>query len=107
MVARAKAAPGSLTFGSAGTGSNSHLAMELLAQRTNIQVPHVPYKGSAPLKTDLLGNHIPLGVDGLGGLSDLIKTGKLKLLSVTEAKRSALMPEGVPTVGETLPEEVY
>ena len=99
MVARAKAAPGSLTFGSAGTGSNSHLAMELLAQRTNIQVPHVPYKGSAPLKTDLLGNHIPLGVDGLGGLSDLIKTGKLKPLAVLAPKRSPLAPE-IPSLGD-------
>lgn len=99
LVARAKAAPGSFSFGSAGTGSNSHLAMELLTQRTGIQVPHVPYKGSAPLKTDLLGDHIPLGVDGLGGLNDLIKAGKLKPLAVLAPKRSPLAPE-IPSLGD-------
>ena len=73
MIARAKAAPGMMTYGSAGTGSNSHLAMELLKQRVGINPEHVPYKGSGPLKTDLLGNHLLLGVDGLGGMIELIK----------------------------------
>lgn len=99
MVARAKAAPGSLTFGSAGTGSNSHLAMELLKQRAGVTIEHVPYKGSGPLKTDLLGNHIPLGVDGLGGLGELIKTGKVKPLAVLAPKRTPLAPE-IPSLGD-------
>jgi tripartite-type tricarboxylate transporter receptor subunit TctC len=99
MIARAKSAPGALSFGSAGTGSNSHLAMELLAQRAAINVPHIPYKGSGPLKTDLLGSHLPLGVDGLGGLSELIRSGKLKPLAVLASKRSSLAPES-PSLGD-------
>lgn len=99
MIARAKSAPGTLSFGSAGTGSNSHLAMELLAQRTAINVPHIPYKGSGPLKADLLGSHLPLGVDGLGGLSELIRSGKLKPLAVLAPKRSTLAPE-IPSLGD-------
>ena len=99
MIAKAKASPGSLTFGSAGTGSNSHLAMELLKQRVGIAIEHVPYKGSGPLKTDLLGSHIPLGVDGLGGLVDLIKSGKVKALAVLAPKRTPLAPE-IPSLGD-------
>jgi tripartite-type tricarboxylate transporter receptor subunit TctC len=99
MIARAKAAPGTLTFGSAGTGSNSHLAMELLKQRAGVTIEHVPYKGSGPLKTDLLGSHIPLGVDGLGGLGELIKTGKVKALAVLAPKRTPLAPE-IPSLGD-------
>lgn len=99
MVARAKAAPASLTYGSAGTGSNSHLAMELLKQRVGVNIEHVPYKGSGPLKTDLLGNHVPLGVDGLGGLVDLIKSGKVKALAVLAPKRTPLAPD-VPSLGD-------
>ena len=99
MIAKAKGNPGSLTFGSAGTGSNSHLAMELLKQRVGIAIEHVPYKGSGPLKTDLLGSHIPLGVDGLGGLVDLIKSGKVKALAVLAPKRTPLAPE-IPSLGD-------
>ena len=99
MIGKAKANPGALTFGSAGTGSNSHLAMELLKQRVGIAIEHVPYKGSGPLKTDLLGSHIPLGVDGLGGLVDLIKSGKVKALAVLAPKRTPLAPE-IPSLGD-------
>ena len=99
VVAHAKANPGSLSFGSAGTGSNSHLGMELFNLRAGLSIPHVAYKGSAPLKTDLLGGHIPLGVDGLAGLSELIKSGKLKPMAVLAPKRSALAP-GIPSLGD-------
>ena len=90
MIARAKAAPGMMTYGSAGTGSNSHLAMELLKQRVGINPEHVPYKGSGPLKTDLLGNHLLLGVDGLGGMIELIKNGQVKALAVLAPRRTPL-----------------
>lgn len=100
VIARAKAAPGTLTFGTAGAGSNSHLAMELLKQRISFNMEHVPYKGSGPLKTDLLGNHIPLGIDGLGGMLDLIRSGKLKALAVLAPQRSALAPE-IPSLGDS------
>lgn len=99
MIARAKAATGSLSFGSAGTGSNSHLAVELLKQRVSINMEHVPYKGSGPLKTDLLGGHIPLGADGLGGMVDLIKSGKVKALAVLAPARTPLAPE-IPSLGD-------
>lgn len=99
MIARAKAAPGMMTYGSAGTGSNSHLAMELLKQRVGINPEHVPYKGSGPLKTDLLGNHLLLGVDGLGGMVELIKNGQVKALAVLAPKRTPLWPD-VPSLGD-------
>lgn len=99
VIARAKAAPGTLTFGTAGAGSNSHLAMELLKQRIGFNMEHVPYKGSGPLKSDLLGNHILLGIDGLGGMLELIRSGKLKALAVLAPQRSALAPE-IPSLGD-------
>ncbi len=99
VVAQAKAKPGSLSFGSAGTGSNSHLGMELFNLRAGLNIPHVAYKGSAPLKTDLLGGHIPLGVDGLAGLSELIKAGKLKPMAVLAPQRSPLAPD-IPSLGD-------
>jgi tripartite-type tricarboxylate transporter receptor subunit TctC len=73
--------------------------MELLKQRVGISIEHVPYKGSGPLKTDLLGGHIPLGVDGLGGLVDLIRSGKVKALAVLAPKRTPLAPE-IPSLGD-------
>jgi tripartite-type tricarboxylate transporter receptor subunit TctC len=100
VVDHAKANPGSLTFGSAGTGSNSHLGMELFNLRAGVSITHVAYKGSAPLKTDLLGGHIPLGVDGLAGLSELIRSGKLKPMAVLAPKRSALAPD-IPSLGDS------
>lgn len=66
---------------------------------------HVPYKGSGPLKTDLLGGHLPLGVDGLAGLSEMIRTGKLKALAVLAPKRSTLAPD-IPSLGDIGIEDV-
>lgn len=99
MIARAKASPGSLTYGTPGTASNTHLAIELLKQRVSIDIRHVPYKGSGPLKNDLLGGHVPLGADGLGGQMDLIRSGKVKALAVLAPKRAALAPD-VPCLGD-------
>jgi tripartite-type tricarboxylate transporter receptor subunit TctC len=99
MIARAKASPGTLTYGTPGTASNTHLAIELLKQRVSINIQHVPYKGSGPLKNDLLGGHVPLGADGLGGQMDLIKSGRVKALAVLAPKRAALAPE-VPSLGD-------
>lgn len=99
VIKEGKAKPGSLSFGSAGTGSNAHLGMELLNVRAGVTMSHVPYKGSGPLKTDLLGGHLPLGVDGLAGLSEMIRTGKLKALAVLAPKRSTLAPD-IPSLGD-------
>jgi len=99
MIAQAKAKPGSLTYGTPGTASNSHLGIELLKQRAGFGMQHVPYKGSGPLKNDLLGGHVPLGCDGLGGELDLIKAGKVKALAVLSPKRSAFAPD-IPSLGD-------
>jgi tripartite-type tricarboxylate transporter receptor subunit TctC len=99
MIAAAKAAPGKLTYGTPGTASNTHLAMELLKQRAGFDVQHIPYKGSGPLKNDLLGGHVPLGADGLGGQMELIRSGKVKALAVLAPRRAALAPE-VPSLGD-------
>jgi len=99
MIAQAKAKPGSLTYGTPGTASNSHLGIELLKQRAGFGMQHVPYKGSGPLKNDLLGGHVPFGCDGLGGQMDLIKSGKVKALAVLSPRRSAFAPD-IPSLGE-------
>jgi tripartite-type tricarboxylate transporter receptor subunit TctC len=99
MIAQAKAKPGSLTYGTPGTASNSHLGIELLKQRAGFGMQHVPYKGSGPLKNDLLGGHVPLGCDGLGGQMDLIKSGKVKALAVLSPRRSAFAPD-IPSLGD-------
>jgi len=99
MIAQAKAKPGSLTYGTPGTASNSHLGIELLKQRAGFSMSHVPYKGSGPLKNDLLGGHVPFGCDGLGGQMDLIKSGKVKALAVLSPRRSAFAPD-IPSLGE-------
>jgi tripartite-type tricarboxylate transporter receptor subunit TctC len=99
LVARAKASPGSISFGTPGTASASHLAVELLKQRARIELPHIPYKGSGPLKNDLLGGHIPLGADGLSGQMDLIKAGKVRALAILGPRRSPFAPE-VPSLAD-------
>jgi len=99
MIAQAKARPGALTYGTPGTASNSHLGIELLKQRAGFDLQHVPYKGSGPLKNDLLGGHVPLGCDGLGGEMDLIKAGKVKALAVLSPRRSAFAPD-IPSLGD-------
>jgi tripartite-type tricarboxylate transporter receptor subunit TctC len=99
MIAQARAKPGSLTYGTPGTASNSHLGIELLKQRAGFGMQHVPYKGSGPLKNDLLGGHVPLGCDGLGGQMDLIRSGKVKALAVLSPRRSAFAPD-IPSLGD-------
>ena len=99
MIAQAKAKPGSLTYGTPGTASNSHLGIELLKQRADFGMQHVPYKGSGPLKNDLLGGHVPIACDGLGGQMDLIKSGKVKALAVLSPRRSPFAPD-IPSLGD-------
>ena len=99
LIAQAKAKPGAFTYGTPGTASNSHLGIELLKQRAGFGMQHVPYKGSGPLKNDLLGGHVPLGCDGLGGQMDLIKAGKVKALAVLASRRSTFAPD-IPSLGD-------
>jgi tripartite-type tricarboxylate transporter receptor subunit TctC len=99
FVAKAKGSPGKLNYGSAGVGSSLHLTMEYLKSVVDIKVVHVPYKGSAPMLTDLLGGQVDVIFDNTPNVLPHIKTGKMRALAVTGAQRSPLLPN-VPTVAE-------
>ena len=98
----AKSKSGAMTFGSTGIGSVQHFAGELLKMLTTADIVHVPYKGSGPLITDLLGGHAPSGFATLLPAMQHMKTGKLRALAVTTQKRAPLLPD-VPAIAETLP----
>lgn len=99
LVAAAKAAPGKYSYGSFGTGTTAHFAGEMLLNTTGIKMLHVPYKGSSPAMTDLIGGQIPFSVDTVAAAVPQVKAGKVKAIAVTTAKRSTLLPD-VPTVAE-------
>ena len=96
---RTKSGQAVLSFGSPGTASAAHLVMELLKMKINIPLEHVGYKGSTPLKTDLIGGHILLGADGLSGQMEAIKSGKVVALAILGPKRSPFAPE-IPSLGD-------
>lgn len=95
-----KSAAQPLSFGSFGNGSTPHIAGESLAQRTGAKLLHVPYRGSAPAMTDLIGNQIPLSIDTLVAGLPQIKAGKARAVALTGRARSSLVPD-VPTVAES------
>ena len=99
MIDYAKANPGKLNFGSSGSGSSIHLSGELFKSMTGIDMVHVPYKGSAPAVTDLLGNQIGIMFDNMPSAIQHVRSGKLRPIAVTTAKRSPELPD-VPTVAE-------
>lgn len=98
LIAEAKAS-GKLTYGSFGNGSAAHLAGELFKATVNVDIVHVPYKGSAPALTDLVGGQIDLMFDVLGSSIPLVKAGKLRALAVTSPSRTPVAPD-VPTMAE-------
>lgn len=101
LVDTAKAAPaGKLSFGSAGAGTSTHLAGELLNMEAGIKLVHVPYRGAVPAATDLLGGHIETMLPDLPGVIALIQDGKVRALAVTSGKRSSVIPD-VPTTAES------
>jgi tripartite-type tricarboxylate transporter receptor subunit TctC len=100
LIALAKAKPGELTFGSAGSGGTNHLSGELFKSMAGIDIVHVPYKGSAPASIDLLGGRITMVFDSIVAWGDHIKAGKVRALGVTSLKRSAALPD-VPTIAES------
>ncbi len=100
FIAFAKARPGELNFGSAGTGSSTHMTGELFKLMAGIELTHVPYKGSAPALTDLMGGQIQAMFENLPTLPQLIATGKVRALAVTSKTRSPALPD-VPTVAES------
>jgi tripartite-type tricarboxylate transporter receptor subunit TctC len=102
LIARAKENPGRINIASQGSGTISHLSAELLKSMASINLTHVPYKGTAPAMTDLLGGQVDLLFDNLITAMPHVKAGKLKLLGVGGAKRVAAFPD-VPAIAERLP----
>ncbi len=100
LVALAKAKPTSLTLGSSGTATSGHLAAEMLEARAGIDLLHVPYKGSTPAMTDLIGGQVQVMVDNLITALPQAKAGKVKALAVTSAQRVPELPD-VPTIAES------
>ena len=101
FIAAAKAAPGKLTFGSAGAGSTQHLTMEMLRSRLGLDMVHSPYKGAPPAINDLMGGHIQALFDSMPSVLTFIKAGKLRAVAVSSTERSPFLPD-VPTVSETV-----
>lgn len=99
LIALAKARPGELNFASSGTGGAPHLAGELFNRLAGINIVHVPYKGAGPALTDVLGGHVSSMFSALPPVLPHVKSGKLRALAITAAKRSALAP-GLPTMAE-------
>lgn len=99
LLARARARPGELVYGSGGPASLQHLTGELLAARAGVRLNHVPYRGSGPAMADLLGGSIPAMVDSSASALPQVRAGKAVALAVASEARSPLMPE-VPTVTE-------
>ena len=99
LIAYAKANPGKVNFGSSGNGSSIHLSGELFKSLAKVDMQHVPYKGSAPAVTDLLGNQIGIMFDNMPSAIPHVRSGKLVPLAVTTAKRSPELPN-VPTIAE-------
>ena len=99
LLAAAKAKPGSVAFGSIGSGSLGHLAMTQVGNLLNLDMTHVPYKGGGPLMTDAVGGQVPVAIGTVFLVNPHVKGGKLKALAVTSAKPSPQMP-GVGTVAE-------
>jgi tripartite-type tricarboxylate transporter receptor subunit TctC len=99
LVAYARANPGKINFGSAGTGSITHLASELLKSEAGIDIVHIPYRGVAPAISDMLGGHIQMLTSDVPFMLPHIRSGAVKALAVTSRNRSSALPD-VPTAGE-------
>src|SRR5260370_14869780 len=100
LVAHAKANPRTVNYGSAGVGTVSHVAAEYFAHAAGVQLVHVPYRGTGPALTDLIGGHIPMAFAPIPATHGPMSTGQLRGLAVTSAKRSSLVPD-MPTVAES------
>ena len=100
LIDYAKANPGKLNFASSGNGTSIHLSGELFKTMTGVKMSHVPYKGSSPALTDLIGGQVDLMFDNLPSSLPFIKAGKLRALAVTSTSRAAALPD-VPTIAES------
>ena len=102
LIAYAKANPGKLNMASPGIGSAGHVSGEMFKMMTGVNMQHVPYRGSVPALTDLMGGRVEVMFDNLPSSIEHIRAGKIRALAVTPATRSQALPD-VPTVGETVP----
>src|SRR6516225_7078383 len=102
FIAMAKTNPGKINFASGGVGTSPHMSGELLQAMAGIKLTHVPYRGTAPAMTDLLGGQIPVLFDNLPGSIQQIQAGRIRALGVTTAKRVDSLPD-VPAIAESLP----
>lgn len=100
LIAYARAHPDKVNFASSGNGTSIHLSAELFKTMAKVQMVHVPYKGSAPAVTDLLGNQVGIMFDNMPSVIQHVRSGKLRPLAVTTAKRSPELPD-VPTIAES------
>jgi tripartite-type tricarboxylate transporter receptor subunit TctC len=100
LIALAKAKPGQLDYASTGAGTSNHMSMELFKLMTKTDILHVPYKGSAPALTDLMGGHVMMIFDNTPNVLPHVKGGRIRGIAVTSLKRSALAPD-MPTVDES------
>jgi tripartite-type tricarboxylate transporter receptor subunit TctC len=99
MIDFARANPGKLNYGSAGSGTTHHMAAELFKTMTGTFITHIPYRGAGPMMLDLLAGQVDMAFDGMGTSATQIKSGKLRALAVTSAQRNPVLPD-VPTVIE-------
>ena len=99
LLAAAKAKPGSIPYASTGNGTSNHLSMELFKVMSGTNLNHIPYKGSAPAVTDLIGGQVEALFDNVPNVIQHIKAGRLRALGITTAKRLPSMPD-VPTIDE-------
>ena len=102
FIAYLKANPGKVSFGSSGSGSSLHIAMELFMQKTGTKMVHVPYKGSAPMLSDLLGGQIDTAIDAATTSWPQVQAGKLRALAVSTAERAFFAPD-LPPLREFVP----
>jgi tripartite-type tricarboxylate transporter receptor subunit TctC len=106
LIALAKAKPGSLSYGTSGTGNTPHLVGEMLNQRAGIDLQHVPYKGGAQAIADAVGGQIPLSFTAIAGAQQFLKSGKLKALGVTSRQRVPALPDTPTFIESGLPDFV-
>jgi len=102
LISYAKANPGKISLGNFGIGSSSHVVGELFKMMASVNMVDVPYRGGAPMVTDLLGGQLQVALDNLSGSIEQIRAGKLRALAVTTGSRSPVLPN-IPTLGEFLP----
>lgn len=100
LIALMKARKGELNVGSAGNGSVLHLAAELFGSEAGVEITHIPYKGTGPLVTDLLGGQVQMGFLSVTAAAPLVKSGKLRAIGISTKQRSAVLPD-LPTLAES------